>query len=192
MENKTRREFIGIPIDSSQLQGFGEMLKKMHIFADKRKYDIKWVPIDNLHITLQFLGNIQQAEHISVEKKMNEILKNTERFQIDLRNIDAFGSLEKGRLVWMGVRESQNLMGIQSEIQTACHELLPENFKDQMEFKPHVSLARLRNQKHLRSFLEPFMRKKFGQIEVDKICLYESVLQNRFPVYKPLKTWELK
>ena len=62
MTNTTRRLFIGVPILPDQINGFSEMLKKLQIYSDKRNYQIKWTSPDNLHLTLQFLGNLNDEE----------------------------------------------------------------------------------------------------------------------------------
>ena len=90
----------------------------------------------------------------------------------------------------MGVRESQDLMENQNRIHQICKPFIKQ--EEEKEYKPHISVGRLRNQKHLRSLVEPFMRKKFGRVEVNQLSLFQSVLQNRNPVYKSIKTWNLE
>lgn len=191
MTSPNRRVFVGISIPYEELNSFPEMLKKLKIFSDKRSYDIKWVPSDNLHLSLQFLGSLNEETVIKVEKTLNAVLKKQESLKLDIRNVDAFGSIEKGRLVWMGVRSSTDLLDIQSRIREECNNILPEENQDHKEFQPHISIARLRNQKHLKALLEPFLRKKFGSIKVTEICLFESAFHNRMPVYNKIKSWKL-
>lgn len=59
------------------------------------------------------------------------------------------------------------------------------------EYIPHVTLARLRNKKNINDLISPFVRKDFGKIPVNKIQVFESFLQQNFPIYKIVDEFDL-
>lgn len=193
MANPTKKLLLAIPIQFEELDGMPEMMKKLKIFSDKRSYPIKWVPPENFHLSLHLLENLEEKELNLIENKVAKLAKKTPKFQIEVKNTGAFPSVEKGRVLWLGIRESRDLMNFQREIQDLCEELLPEKkIEFSHAYRPHISLGRLRSTKHLGSLLQPFLRKQFGKKEISEICLFESVLQNRMPVYKKLTSFPLK
>lgn len=100
----------------------------------------RWIDPDDYHITLRFIGDIDQRTADDVADGL-DLLANSLRFPIRLTHLGAFGG-DKPRALYAGVEPSENLNRLQ-----AAHErilqragLAPEGRK----FVPHVTLARLR------------------------------------------------
>jgi 2'-5' RNA ligase len=100
----------------------------------------RWIDVENYHITLRFIGDIDGRTADEVVDRLDRI--NRPEFQLNLSGIGSFGS-KKPHSLWAGVSPSPEMNALQSEIERICQRIgLPP---DPRKFMPHVTLARLRN-----------------------------------------------
>ncbi|TBN19973.1 RNA 2',3'-cyclic phosphodiesterase [Agrobacterium cavarae] len=101
---------------------------------------VRWIDVENYHITLRFIGDIDGRTADEVVDRLDRI--DREEFQINLTGMGSFGS-KKPHSLWAGVSPSPEMVALQAEIERICQRLgLPP---DPRKFTPHVTLARLRN-----------------------------------------------
>jgi 2'-5' RNA ligase len=111
----------------------------------------KVVPPENWHITLRFLGSVDQVVY---ERFLAALAQSTTpaRFTIRLGDLGGFPSLKKATVVWVGVGEGS---GVLSELNTIAENaaqsagLVPE----ERPFHPHITLARVRPQRDISHLL---------------------------------------
>jgi 2'-5' RNA ligase len=187
---ETKRLFIAIKAPIQSLKGTPELLKKLKTNADKKKMDFKWTQEDNHHITLKFLGATPEEEISQIRHSLKKITQNHDGLTLKIRDMGVFPNEMKGRVLWLGVQNSGELQALQKDVEDEMQVLGFE--EDQYEFKPHLTLGRLRNFKSLKDFISPFVRNKFGKLEVTEIILYESKITKHFPVYTPIEVFPLK
>lgn len=98
----------------------------------------KWVPTDDLHITLRFLGDVEGR----IERELCEFLAgiDADAFELRLADLGVFGGNEP-RIIWAGVADNPALEALARANERAARAagLPPEN----RAYKPHVTLARL-------------------------------------------------
>lgn len=100
----------------------------------------RWIDVDNYHITLRFMGDIDGRTADEIVDRLDRI--DREEFQLTLTGIGSFGS-KKPHSIWAGVSPSAELQALQGEIDRICMRVgLPP---DPRKFTPHVTLARLKN-----------------------------------------------
>lgn len=100
----------------------------------------RWIDVENYHITLRFIGDIDNRTADEVVNRLDRIER--PEFQINLTGIGSFGS-KKPHSIWAGVSPSAEMSALQGEIERICQRLgLPP---DPRKFMPHVTLARLRS-----------------------------------------------
>lgn len=100
----------------------------------------RWIDVENYHITLRFIGDIDGRTADEVVDRLDRI--NRPEFQLNLTGIGSFGS-KKPHSLWAGVSPSPEMNALQAEIERICQRIgLPP---DPRKFMPHVTLARLRN-----------------------------------------------
>lgn len=100
----------------------------------------RWIDVENYHITLRFIGDIDGRTADEVVNRLDRI--DRPEFQVNLTGIGSFGS-KKPHSIWAGVSASAEMNALQSEIERMCQRLgLPP---DPRKFTPHVTLARLRH-----------------------------------------------
>lgn len=177
------RLFVSIPIpfiNSDILQ----TIKKLKLSFDKKEINVQWVPNENLHLTLFFIGEINDPEPIKF--KLREIAPFLSPFELHLKGIGAFPDMITSRVLWIGARQTKGLLETYDAIK------IKMNIKENIQFSPHITIARLRNNRCTRDILSPFLRKDFGKTVVNEIILYESKLFGHYLKYIQLEKFPLE
>ena len=148
-----------------------------------------WVPPANMHITLRFIGEVE--EHVAEEIHASLARIEAKAFSIELNGVGTFGEGTKARAVWAAVKPSADLSHLQAKVESAVVRagLPPEGRK----FTPHVTLARLDRTPpaRLHSFIEGNAALQAGPFTVDYFTLFESRLGKGSPVYTALESYAL-
>ncbi|HTK34384.1 MAG TPA: RNA 2',3'-cyclic phosphodiesterase [Caulobacteraceae bacterium] len=99
----------------------------------------KWRPVDSLHITLRFFGEIDEAMAADLDAELSRIPGPT--VETALEGVGSFGEGHRLNAVWAGVRESESLRLLASRCEAAARRagLKP----DGRSYRPHVTLAYL-------------------------------------------------
>jgi 2'-5' RNA ligase len=147
---------------------------------------ISWVDPARFHLTLRFLGDTP-VERVKVigERLVKEM--QAPRFRIKLDTVGNFGSGRRPRVVWIGMESTAPLQGLFNQIERV---LIDCGYPPaEQPFRPHLTLGRVRSIKnllHYQRIMEKFRDRPLGEVEVDRIVFYRSVLESRGPVYTPL------
>lgn len=121
-----------------------EVKKVLCSFYDKwPELPAKWVKKDNLHITLEFLGDLTDVEIVEVCKAVSEVAKRHNAFSINLNKI-LYGPPKKNppQIVWAQGEESDELRDLKEDLQEYLLEKVSYK-KEARGFLPHVTLARI-------------------------------------------------
>lgn len=162
-----------------------QSLQKLKISFKQRDIDGLWVPQDNFHITLSFLGDREEAELPEIYARVEELASLCPPLRLRTKGLGAFPELESARVIFADVRRSKNLLEIQSKLETALKQ------EPETDYHPHISLYRLRNLKSARKLIEPWRNQFAGEIMADSIQVFKSVQQGAYRVYVPLASFAL-
>lgn len=101
----------------------------------------RWVPPENLHMTLRFIGNTDGRTYGDVMDALAGI--RAPAFDLQIKGIGHFG--ERGRVdsLWVGVVKGEALMRLHDKIETVLQRVGLE--AERRRFMPHVTLARLKS-----------------------------------------------
>ncbi len=182
MMEKDKRLFIGIGFSEKLTTALEPWIRKLRKTADHKETHLKWVPRENYHVTLVFLGNTPKSAISEISEKMNLVAARHSKFQLKIREVGAFPSPAQARVITVGVQRSQAILDLQSDLENELQ--VPGD----REYAPHLTLARLKNPKSCRDLLSPFQHLDLGKQEVFEITLFESILAGPFPVYRKLFT----
>lgn len=185
MSHHLKRVFVALEFEGQWSSQFLDMYRKLKITSDKSEIQVKWSPMNNLHLTLKFLGDISDEQIATATTELKKICQNVAPFELQLRGVGAFENELEARVIWVGVQNKVVLGDLWQMIESAfvSHGFLPAD----QDFSPHITLGRLRNKQSVKSMIAPFLRKDYGVMKVNKIMLYESHLQNYYPVYKVIE-----
>ncbi|HOK79273.1 MAG TPA: RNA 2',3'-cyclic phosphodiesterase [bacterium] len=161
-------------------------MEQIIVMLSEHKNIIKVVPAKNLHITLRFLGNIDEEKYQEFLFNLENAFNSLTPFYVDIQGIGFFPNKKHIRVIWAGVENHPSLSLIHDIVENAATKIgLPPDNK----FHAHVTVGRTRSQitLHLVQELEAkFQNKRWGKIKVDHITIFESVLHQTGPEYKEL------
>jgi 2'-5' RNA ligase len=183
------RLFLAIAADDLNFDP-KEALKKLRINLNRKEIEYRWVPQENYHITINFLGEISKDKIDPLRLMLEEVSLHHALFHLKLHGLGVFPSENSGRVVWMDVQNSMALRALQEDCQSRLLELRYD--LNQKSFIPHLTLARLRSPRNLWDVISPLVNNKFGEMSVRNLVLYESKLSGPFPVYEPLFKFPLR
>lgn len=146
-----------------------------------------WESIEKMHITLKFLGEIDEKQLDDVQKTVEETAKEFHSFELSIVGTGAFPTRGVPRILWLGVSDGAGFLSkLQSRIETKCAEI---GFKrEKREFHPHITLARIRTAEGARSLGEKHKQIGFQseQFSVNEIIVMRSELLQTTSQYTKL------
>jgi len=105
---------------------------------------VKWVSPDGIHITLKFLGNINNRQVDDIKNVLTPIARLSKSFALHTSEIGVFPNLNKVRVLWLGL--NGDISSLQKLYQDIDKALAVKNFaSEKRPFTPHLTLARLRD-----------------------------------------------
>ena len=173
------RAFIGYFTTSS-------LMDYVDRFEDETRGFVRgrWVDPKNLHVTLQFLGEISHDQALSVLKNLEEISQKTSPFKVQYRALGVFPDRKKPRVLWIGVSKGEE------RLRNLAREVSKMNKRSGIKpegrpFHAHVTLCRIKeaDKKRLGGFMNRYRNFNFGEERVDRIALISSSLTGIGPVY---------
>lgn len=155
--------------------------------------DVRWVRVEGLHITLKFLGYLENARLEQVRQVVCRVASGYQPWQVRLRGLSAFPSLRRPRVLWVGVEDEGQLVSVATRLED---ELVALGFdREDRPFTPHITLGRvngLRRWGELEERLKGYLGTSWGESRVDRVIIYRSDLQRGGAVYTPLWTMPLE
>ena len=149
----------------------------------------KWVDPGNFHLTLRFIGEIDEGTAADVDEALLRL--KARPFSLQLAGVGVFGG-DKPRQLWVGVEREPALANLQAKIETALIRvgLPPEPRK----FAPHVTLARLREPKRadIQQFLAAQAQFRAEPLRIDRFSLIASYPTKAGSVYEDQADYELR
>ena len=172
---------IAIPDDCKQL-----LHRLQHPLRDSGA-DVRWTPIDNIHLTLKFLGEADPATIPVLVERLRGVVAPQVRFSLRLHRVGGFPDLRQPRVIWCGIEgEIERLKLLHAGIETACSQAgFPA---EPRPFQPHLTLGRVRGKRNLHRLLDciRIIDDHEGTFEVCEIGLYQSTLTPQGSIYKML------
>ena len=180
------RGFIAIDIPSSQ------KIIELSNQIKNSGANVKLVELENIHITLKFLGDTEEQYIDKIEEKMKESIEGVGSFDIKLINAGVFPNTNYVKVMWIGIKDDGELSKITSVINEKLTSLGFE--KEKRGFSPHLTIARVRsarNKEKLVEIIKKYREVEFTTVKVDSIKLKKSELTPKGPIYTTLKEIKL-
>jgi 2'-5' RNA ligase len=186
---KSIRSFIAIPLDPEVSRAAVRLIERVREPGD----GIKWVPTDNLHLTLKFLGDVHNTEVPQVCAVIRAVCKAHAPFELKFSGTGGLPAIDRARVLYAGVADPS---GTLTEIVMALeHQLAALGFKPEpRDYKPHLTLGRAKARKAGNQVMERLRQESdadLGSMFVTEVQLIASFLDKAGPTYQVMDTVEL-
>ena len=177
------RVFLGVPL-TEQLQN---AIRSLQGDLKSRIRDIRWTRPENLHLTLHFFGETEQENLEKIRVSMLSVKRCHRPFLVDVIGLGAFPSLRRPRVIWLGLNPQNKLGQLHRDCRRALHAAgLVTEFR---QYSPHLTIGRAKKKTNELTSLSSELRHQLvGHLPVDRLTLYESLLQPGGADHIPLFT----
>ncbi|WP_298273169.1 RNA 2',3'-cyclic phosphodiesterase [Geobacter sp.] len=143
---------------------------------------VRWLPPEQLHLTLRFIGEVDDAVAGIIRRGLAEIT--SPPFPLSLRGVGCFPSPRRPRVLWVGLNGNEPLKRLQQGVEAAVVAAgIPA---EERPFSPHITLARLRE--HREAEITPFLARNASfhsePFTVDTFHLYSSSLTPKGAIHR--------
>ncbi len=156
---------------------------------------VKWVATDSLHITLLFLGEVDDRELHAVCRAVQVVAGKEPPFTMLVSGLGAFPNPRHPKILWAGIVDgSERLKHLYEKLET---KMLDQGFycKEERDFTPHLTLGRTKSESD-GIMLAPELTKRSswegGRTVVNEILIFSSMLAKEGPIYTILGRGQLK
>lgn len=187
--SETKRLFFAVDIPEPTLVSAERILETFDIPPNH----VRWVHVRNLHITLKFLGDIEQDRVPALCEAAREAAAGFGPMDLIIEGMGIFPNIHHPRVVWFGVGgESANLAALEAEL---AKKLEPLGFEpDERPFAPHLTIGRVKSalaRGELLRLVHNNQKVRVGPAPVDALHLYESRLSPGGSIYTRIESFPL-
>jgi 2'-5' RNA ligase len=147
--------------------------------------DVAWVAPANLHVTLKFLGQVDEARVPVLVDALRAAAAGHRALDVAVRGLGAFPTPSRPRVLWAGLADAAGLAPLADAVDAACGALgFP---RETRPFAAHVTLGRVREPRRQPQLAEALARDtEFGRLRVARVSLMRSELSPRGARYTEL------
>jgi 2'-5' RNA ligase len=177
-----KRLFIGIPSADEYSKPIASFVNK---YSDLQP--INWVSEKNLHITIYFIGSIEENSIPIISNQINFLINNSKQFALEFEEVCFMKGRKNQKMIWAKFKESNELNELAKKIEGICL-LYIDKREPFISTIPHITIARMKQYRDIEKIKIdiPF---KTNKITVKKSCLYESVSIEGGVRYEVLNTF---
>ena len=180
------RLFIAIELP----QEIREELARIQSHLKYSAADVKWVEKENIHLTLKFLGEVQEEKIEKIRSVLDGIAGGARPFKLSLKDIGAFPKIEYPRVIWVGLdKGTAESEGLAAKLDEELSKIGFE--KEARPFSVHLTIGRVRSSKNkdaLKKTIASYSLQPAPPApqEVNSIILFKSTLTQKGPIYSKL------
>lgn len=148
--------------------------------------EAKWVEPDNLHLTLLFLGEVNERDLLAVCRAVGRDAATVPSYPLTLEGTGCFPNPRRPRVLWAGIG--------QGALETiALHDLLEHSLlelgcyrREERQFSPHLTLGRVRGEAGEPGWTEGLRKYatwKGGETTIREVLVMSSELTPKGPLY---------
>jgi 2'-5' RNA ligase len=184
-----KRIFIALKVEA------GDTLLKM-VSSYKsllRSENIRWTNPENIHITLSFLGDTEEERINDINSMLQNKCDGSGSIELFIKGSGVFRNINDPRIIWIGIEPSEKLLSLNGNIIKGLTEL--DMKTEDRPFKPHLTIGRIKSLNDivtLKALIDKYQNLEIQNTVINEVILYESILLQSGPVYKPLAKYALE
>ena len=187
MSSNAKRLFIALPFTREAVDSLVHVEHELRIFRE----EIKTVDMENYHITIKFLGDVDRVRTERIIQSIHELPPGTGIVDFSLKGLGVFPSLHNASVIWAGLIERNGeLKNLYDAVEGLCSAL--DFSRDKRSFKPHLTVARVRKGAVLPNEVKDYISRNsetlYCKSFFDRLVLFESRLTSGGPIYSEVTT----
>jgi 2'-5' RNA ligase len=184
------RSFFAVELSAEIAAG----VRKIQGVLEERATGVRWVRPEGIHLTLKFLGEVEQDRIEAIARKAEGAIQGVGPFTVEIRGGGGFPTAKNPRVIWIGVEDHSGMLKhLQTRIETGMAEL---GFtQEKRGFTPHLTVGRLRSGKGSKTVaqaIDAIKTSDLGSLEVREIILFRSHLKPTGAEYTKLDSFPLE
>jgi RNA 2',3'-cyclic 3'-phosphodiesterase len=157
--------------------------------------DVKWVEPESMHVTLLFLGEVNDRSLSDVCRAVSLVAGRHESFSLGVESIGCFPNPRRPRVVWTGIGAGKDeLVTLHDELEPPLLDLGCYR-REERQYTPHLTLGRVQSEQATEELLAALARKaewQGGTVEVRELLVMSSQLLRDGPVYSVVGRGKLR
>ena len=182
------RTFLAFDIPEFYREQLKALLSTLSSFQNK---GVKWVTPENLHVTLQFIGDIQ-INHLNIfANTFQNLFSNKHSFDLFHPKLEMVPG-KNPRIIWISYQVKQKW--ITTSIKKLRQELKSIGYQiDNKPIRFHITLGRIKNNVN-EGLIKFILNQELPEtsIPISQITFYKSTLKPEGPIYEGIETYPLK
>lgn len=149
----------------------------------------RWVPAEQIHLTLAFLGEVDEITLTCLTEALTRI--RIPEFQLCFSGSGCFPNLHRPRVLWLGLKQEAHLLDLACRVREAVQSCgIPQ---EDRPFSPHITLARLKlsPSREFYEFIESTKTLKIPSLRVPEFTLFQSLITQQGAEHIPLRSFSL-
>lgn len=149
----------------------------------------RWVPTEQLHLTLRFIGDADDALLLALRRGLEETTALP--FSLTFSGIGRFPVRGNPRVLWVGLATSSPLLALQRHVELAC--VKAGAIKAEQRFFPHITVARLKGStdEEVAAFFSRNAEFRCDPFTAKEFHLYESTLTGQGAIHRVVESYRL-
>ena len=181
---QTLRTFIAFALPEAVVSAMRTLQAELMV----RRFPVRWVLPENVHLTLKFLGEVQPQAVERIAAALQKAVAGHAPVTLAVRAIGVFPGISRARVIWAGLDGQVEAL---NRLQRAVDERLQAigYAGESRPFRGHLTLGRVRgkiNPKQLADALATFETYASAPFTVDTLILFKSDRQPSGAVYAQL------
>ncbi len=183
-----RRLFVALEPPEAVRRRLAAAQAELRRLAGRAADEVRWVPAENVHLTLQFLGAVPEERVGGVEAALRAAASAARPLALEVKGAGGFPNARRPRVVWAGV--AGDLAALGALVQDLGRRLAPLGFApEERAFSAHLTLGRARDRRGapgLAGALASAAQADGAPWRAVEMLLFESHLSPKGPRYEPI------
>ena len=192
----TIRTFIAIALPDEAQRLVTNLQNRLKGLAPP--HTVRWTAIQNIHLTLHFLGDIEAAHVEKVGQALQSSIEASQPFTLTLGGLGAFPNMRRPRILWVGVQgDTEPLSAMHRRLGQALNTAI-DFTPEKRPYSPHLTIGRIKQgvpSRHIKQLSQSLETEqavgRLIKFDVTHISLIKSELKPTGSIYTPLVQTQL-
>ncbi len=171
-----KRLFIAIPWQADA--AFDAKIKTLQAYCERDL--IRWERPNHYHLTLAFLGGVEESRIPLLQNTLQEVARQHKVFDLQVKGLHQFGSSYNSKVLWFGIEPSEALENLHHDLISALRDINIRPFGH--TYIPHISIGRVKkiaDRRFFKKVMESQQDKDIQKAQITEIVLFESILESK-------------